>query len=200
MLCKFLKVFYLLFSYKGVLYSIILRNMHVTFFPLIISCTCMFFYVIRRLFAIFHNNSKIIPLIIALILAIVVIWTFMYKWNSKFIDIIWTFGYRIFVLCFLLMIILWIEHIVSIWYNTNPRIIVLIIVLILWLWAYFSLHTKVTNLTIETSKVYKDTKILLVSDIHTEYITSTYHINKIKKMIETEKPDFTIIEWNLLNK
>ena len=124
----------------------------------------------------------------------------MYKWNSKFIDIIWTVGYRIFVLCFLLMIILWIEHIVSIWYNTNPRIIVIIIVLILWLWAYFSLHTKVTNLTIETSKVYKDTKILLVSDIHTEYITSTYHINKIKKMIETVKPDFTIIAWDLLNK
>jgi predicted phosphodiesterase len=51
----------------------------------------------------------------------------------------------------------------------------------------------VTNLNIETNKIHKDTKILLVSDIHAEYITSTYHINKIKKTIETEKPDFTII-------
>ena len=160
----------------------------------------MFFYVIRRFFVIFGNNSKIIPLIIAIILAIIVMWTFMYQWDSKILDIIWTISSRIFVLWFLLMIILWIENIISIRYKVNPRIIVWIIIIILWLWTYFALHTKITNLTIETDKIEKDTKILLVSDIHTEHITSTYHINKILKTIKTEKPDFVIIAWDLVNK
>ena len=167
---------------------------------LILFCTWMFFYVIRRFFVIFHNNSKIIPLIIAIILAIIVMCTFMYQWDSKILDIIWTISSWIFVLCFLLMILLLIENIISIRYKINPRIIVWIIALILWLWTYFALHTKITNLTIKTDKIHKDTKILFVSDIHTEHITSTYHINKILKTIKSEKPDFVIIAWDLVNK
>ena len=167
---------------------------------LVAFCTCMFFYVIWRFFVIFHNNSKIIPLIIAVILSCYVVFTFMYWWNNKILDILSTISSRIFVLWFLLMVLLSIEHLISIWYKINPRIIVWIIVLILWLWTYFSLHTKITYLNIETNKVHKDTKILLVSDIHAEHVTSTFHINKIRKMIETEKPDFTIIAWDLINK
>ena len=160
----------------------------------------MFYYVIRRFFVIFHNNSKIIPLIIAVILTAFVISTFMYQWNSKVLDIIWTISSRIFVLWFLLMILLSIEYLISTRYKINPRIIVWIIILILWLWTYFSLHTKITYLNIETNKIHKDTKILLVSDIHAEHITSTFHINKIRKTIEAERPDFTIIAWDLINK
>ena len=167
---------------------------------LVAFCSCMFFYVIWRFFAIFNNNSKTIPLIIAVILSCYVVFTFMYWWNNKTLDILSTISSRIFVLWFLLMILLSIEHLISIWYKANPRIIVWIIVLILWLWTYFSLHTKITYLNIETNKVHKDTKILLVSDIHAEYVTSTFHINKIKKMIESERPDFTIIAGDLINK
>ena len=59
--------------------------------------------------------------------------------------------------------------------------------------AYFSLHTKITNLNIETDKIENDVKILLVSDIHAENVMQTFHINKIIKTIEKEKPDFVII-------
>ena len=169
-------------------------------FVLIPFCVWMFFYVIWRFFVIFGSNLKLIPLIIAVILTILVMWTFMYQWDSKILDIMWTIGSWIFVLWFLLMIILLVENIVSIRYKINPRIIVWTIVIILLLWIYFSLHTKITNLNIETDKIQKNSKILLVSDIHVENITQWFHINQILKTIESEKPDFVIIAWDLMNK
>ena len=174
--------------------------MRMIWIPLIICAILMFYYVIWRFFVIFHNNSKIIPLIIAAILAISVMWTFMYRWDSKILDIIWTIGSWIFVLWFLLMILLLIEHIISIRYKINPRIVLGIIVLILWLGIYFALHTKITNLNIETNKIQKNVKILLVSDIHTENVTQDFHVNKILDVIRQEKPDFVIIAWDLMNK
>lgn len=169
-------------------------------FVLIPFCIWMFFYIIWRFFVIFGNDSKLIPLIISVILAILVMWTFMYQWESKIIDIIWTISSRIFVLWFLLLIMLWLANIISIWYKINPRIIIWIITLILWLWTYFSLHTKITNLNVETDKIKNDVKILLVSDIHVENATQDFHIKKIIKTIEKEKPDFVIIAWDLMNK
>ena len=163
-------------------------------------CILMFYYVIWRFFVIFGNNSKIIPLIIAIILAITVMWTFMFSWNNKVLDIIWTISSWIFVLWFLLMILLLIENIVHIWYKINPRITVWLIILILWLWVYFALHTKIINLDIETDKIQKNVKILLVSDIHTEHITQDFHVKKIIKAIKEEKPDFVMIAWDMMNK
>ena len=124
----------------------------------------------------------------------------MYWWDNKTLDILSTISSRISVLWFLLMILLSIEHLVSIWYKVNPRIIVWIIILILWLWTYFSLHTKITYLNIETNKIHKDTKILLVSDIHADHIYKNFHVKKIQRMIEKEKPDFVLIAWDMLNK
>ena len=160
----------------------------------------MFFYVIWRFFVIFWNNSKLIPIIIALILSIIVVCTFMYQWNSKFLDIIWTISSWVLVLWFLLMVVLLVENIISARHKINPRIIVWVIVVIIWLWTYFSLHTKVVNLNIESDKIHKNTKILLISDIHTENITSTFHINKIKELMQSENPDFVLIAWDLINK
>jgi len=167
---------------------------------LVVFCIWMFYYVLRRFFVIFGNNSKIIPLIIATVLAIIVLWTFMHQRDNKLLDIIWTISSRIFVLCFLLMILLLVESIISTWCKINPRIIAWIIIFILWLGAYFSLHTKITHLNIENDKIHKDTKILLVSDIHAENVMQDFHINKIKKIIESENPDFVIIAWDLINK
>ena len=167
---------------------------------LIPFCILMFFYIIWRFFVIFGNNSKLIPLIIAIIITVFVLINFMYQWNNKILDILWTISSRIFVLWFLLLIMLLIENFISIWYKVNPRIVIWIIVVILWLWTYFSLHTKITNLNIQSDKIQKDTKILLVSDIHVENITQDFHINKILKTIESEKPDFVIIAWDLMNK
>lgn len=167
---------------------------------LFLFCCTMFFFVIWRFFSIFHNNSKIIPLIIAVILAIIVVSTFMYMWNSKVLDIIWTLSTWIFVIWFILMILLLVEYLVSTRYKINPRIIVWIIVIIFWLWTYFSLHTKTINLNLQSDKIENDVKILFVSDIHAEHVTSTFHINKIIKTIETQKPDFVIIAWDLMNK
>ena len=152
-----------------------MRSMSIVLF---LFCCTMFFFVIWRFFSIFHNNSKIIPLIIAVILAIIVVSTFMYMWNSKVLDIIWTLSTWIFVIWFILMILLLVEYLVSTRYKINPRIIVWIIVIIFWLWTYFSLHTKITNLRIETDKIDNDMKILLVSDIHSENITQDFHVKK----------------------
>ena len=168
--------------------------------PIILACILIFYYVIWRFFIIFWNNSKIIPIIIAVLITIITMWTFMYQWNSKYLDMIWTFSTRILVSWFLLMIILLIESIISTRYKINPRIIVWFIIVFFWLWAYFSLHTKITNLNIQSDKIHKDAKILLVSDIHVENLTSTFNLNKIKKTIESEKPDFVIIAWDLMNK
>lgn len=166
----------------------------------IVIVTWMFYFVLWRFFSLFHNNSKVIPLIIAIILAGICIWAFFYQSENKTIDIISTFAWRLFVLSFLLFLILILEYIISFWYKINPWIIIWIIILFFWTWAYFSLHTKTTYLNIETNKIYKDTKILLVSDIHAENVTQSFHINKIRKMIESERPDIVLIAWDLMNK
>ena len=167
---------------------------------LIPVCTAMFYYVIWRFFVIFWGNSKLIPLIIAIILACYVVFTFMYQWNSKILDILSTISSWIFVLWFILFVILLIVHSISIFYKINPRIILWIIIVILTTWNYLSLHTKVTNLNIQSDKIKENTKILLVSDIHVENVTQDFHVKKILKAIETEKPDFVIIAWDMMNK
>ena len=174
--------------------------MNLFFLELIPVCIGMFYYVIWRFFVIFGSSSKLIPLIIAAILACYTIFPFMYQWDNKIMDIIWTISSRIFVLWFILFVLLLIEHAVSIRYKTNPRITLWIIVIILITWVYCSLHTKITNLNIETDKIEKDVKILLVSDIHVENVTQDFHVKKIIKTIEKEKPDFVIIAWDLMNK
>lgn len=39
-----------------------------------------------------------------------------------------------------------------------------------------------------------------MSDIHVENVTQDFHVKKIIKTIEKEKPDFVIIAWDLMNK
>ena len=141
-----------------------------------------------------------IPLIIAIILACYVVFTFMYQWNSKILDILSTISSWVFVLWFILFVILLIVHSISIFYKINPRIILWIIIVILTTWIYLSLHTKVTNLNIQSDKIKENTKILLMSDIHVENVTQDFHVKKILKAIETEKPDFVIIAWDMMNK
>jgi hypothetical protein len=168
---------------------------------LISTCILIFFYVIWRFFVIFGHDSKLIPIIIAVILSLYVVVTFMYSWNNKILDILSTASSRIFVLMFILLVILWISHAISyVRRPINPWIILWIIILVLWVGVYCSLHTKITNLNIQSDKIQKDTKILLVSDIHVENITQDYHVKDILKAIETEKPDFVIIAWDLMNK
>jgi len=167
---------------------------------LIIVCTWLFYYVILRFFVIFNCKSKLIPLIIAVVLACMCIWAFLYQWEHKVLDIIATFAWWLFVLTFILFLILVIEHIIWIWYKVNPRVFIWIIITVLWLWTYFSLCTKIINLDIQSDKIENNVKILLVSDIHAENVTQDYHIKKIIKTIELEKPDFVIIAWDLMNK
>lgn len=168
---------------------------------LISTCILIFFYVIWRFFVIFGHDSKLIPIIIAVILSWYVVVTFMYSWNNKILDILSTTSSRIFVLMFILLVFLWIFHAISyVRHPINPWIILWVIILILWFGVYCSLHTKITNLNIQSDKIQKDTKILLVSDIHVENITQDYHVKDILKAIETEKPDFVIIAWDLMNK
>lgn len=190
----FLRTQYLIFNF-------IFLYICMIWVSLILCWTLMFFYVIWRFFVIFGNDLKFIPIIIAIILSVIVFSTFMYQWNSKILDIIWTISSWIFVLWFLLLIILAIFHAISyVRHPINPWIILWVIILILWTWVYCSLRSKITNLNIETNKIQKDAKILLVSDIHVENVTQNLHVNQILKAIELEKPDFVIIAWDLMNK
>lgn len=168
---------------------------------LVVMIVWIFYYFIFRILKIFnlHLSNRII-LAIAIVLSLTILFTIMYHWNNKFLDIVWTFSSRIFVLCFFIAAILVCEQIIWIRYKINPRIIVWFIVIILWIWTYFSLKTKITTYEINTDKINKDTKILLVSDIHVDHIYKDFHVKKIKKMIESEKPDFVLIAGDMMNK
>ena len=161
----------------------------------------IFYYFIFRILKIFnlHLANRLI-LIISIVLSLTILLTIMYHGKSKFIDIIWTFSSWIFVLCFFVAMVLVCEQIIWIRYKINPRIIVWFILMVLWIWAYFSLKTKVVTYEINTNKINKDTKILLVSDIHVDYVYKQFHIKKIQKMIKIEKPDIVLIAWDMMNK
>jgi predicted phosphodiesterase len=51
----------------------------------------------------------------------------------------------------------------------------------------------VVTLDIQSDKIEKDLKILLVSDIHVDYVLSTLHLKTIGQLIEKENPDMVII-------
>ena len=161
----------------------------------------IFYYFIYRILKIFNLHlSRPIILAISIVLSLIILLTITYHWNSKFIDIVWTFSSRIFVLCFFVALVLVCEQIIWILYKINPRIIVWFIAIVLWIWAYFSLKTKVITYEINTDKIEKDMKILLVSDIHVDHIYKDFHIKKIKKTIEKENPDFVVIAGDMMNK
>lgn len=177
---------------------------------IIAICTWMFYYWIRRLFSIFHVNlpkwvivliAVCIAVFIAVFIAVISISSITYSWSSnKFLDILWTMATRLLTLWLILFTLLLIENIISILYKPNPRITTWIIIVILCLWTFFSLKTKITTYEINTDKINKDTKILLVSDFHVDHIYKDFHVKKIQKMIESEKPDFILIAWDMMNK
>lgn len=167
----------------------------------LILCFGMFYYILFRFFSIFSIKPPIyIPLIISFILAICCSFSIWYAWENTTLTVLWTFSARIFVLWFLLFIFLWIFHIISIRYKVNPWIILSVFVIILWIWFFFSLHTKTITLDIQSDKIQKDTKILLVSDIHVDSIFFQSHLKKIENLIKKEKPDLVIIAWDLINR
>ncbi|MBQ7073800.1 metallophosphoesterase [bacterium] len=63
-----------------------------------------------------------------------------------------------------------------------------------------ALKTTITNLTITSEKIKEEKKILVVSDIHVDFVFSTFHLQKIKNLIKEEKPDFVLILGDLFNK
>lgn len=161
----------------------------------------MFYYVMSRISNIFGlNTHKWILIAIAFIISLIIISTIMYHGNSKLLDILWTTSSWIFVLWFLFAVVLFFEQIIWIRYKINPRIFSWIIIIILWLWIFFALNTKITTYDITSDKIPQDTKILLVSDIHTDHIFKSFHIKKIKKIIENQNFDFVLIAWDMMNK
>ncbi len=177
---------------------------------IIAICTWIFYYWIRRLFSIFHINlpkwtivliAACIAIFIAIFIAVISISSFTYKWsNNKILDIFGTISTRLLTLWVILFTLLLVENVISIRYKPNPRITTWIIIVILCLWIFFSLKTKVTTYEINTDKINKDTRILLVSDIHVDHIYKDFHVKKIQKIIESEKPDFVLIAWDMMNK
>lgn len=171
---------------------------------IVMSCivTGILFYIIRRRIVIFWGNvSKLSILISSFLLAVMIfLISFVYQGENIFLDILGTICSRLLVLSFIMMIFLAIEHFISIWYKINPRIILGIIIVIIGTWIFFSQHTKVTELHINSEKISKETKILLVSDLHVDHILSTTHIKELKKQISLLQPDFVLIAGDLVNR
>ena len=168
---------------------------------LVVIFAVMYYFIIRRFIYIFHGIlSKWIVAWLAITIWVVCMLTFIYNWENKILDIMWTLASWLFVFWFLLFLILLIELWVSTWYSISPWIIVFVIIIFFWLWAFFSLHTKITSLDIQSDKIQKDVKILLISDIHVDNIFSKYHLSTIQKKIMEEQPDLVLIAWDMLNK
>lgn len=173
----------------------------VFWFVIYLVCSWMFFYDLWRITKIFNFHAPICVLLwISLLLAVLSFYTIWYQWENMTLTVLWTLSSWVFVLSFLLLWLFLIEHIISIWYKVNPRIVCSVIFVILCVWFFFSFHTKVTKLNIETDKIEKDLKILMVTDIHVDYVMSTIHLNKIKNYIINEKPDMVLIVWDMLNR
>ena len=173
----------------------------VFWFGIFLVCSWMFLYDLWRITKIFNFDVKLCILLwVSLLLAMLSFFTIWYQWENKILTILWTFASRIFVLSFLLLWLFLLEHIISIWYKLNKRIVIAVILLILCIWFFFALHTKITHLDIQSDKIEKDLKILMVSDIHVDYVMSKIHLNKIKDYIQNEKPDLVLIVWDLLNR
>ena len=169
--------------------------------PLLIGVVAMFFYVFYRSFAIFNRYpSKRLLLVIALVFSGIAFFSIWYGWESVAFIVLWTFCSWGLVLAFILCILFAIEHLISVWYKVNPFISVWVIACVLALWVFFSLHTKITHLDITSEKIDDDVKILLVSDIHVDYVLNRYHLRTIWKLIEQEQPNMVIIAWDLLNR
>ena len=170
-------------------------------FAIYLVCAAMFFYDSYRITKIFNFNvSNCILIWISLFFALISFYTIWYQWENKTLTILWTISSWIFVLSFLLLWIFILEHIISIRYKINQWIVLWFVWVIMCAWFFFAFYTKITNLDIETDKIDKDMKILLVSDVHVDYVMATVHINKIINYIKTEKPDLVLIAWDLLNR
>lgn len=133
-------------------------------------------------------------------LALGCFFTVWYAWENILLTILWTLSSWLFVGSFILLILLLTEHIISIRYKINPFIILWLIIAVFIAWIYFSLHTKVINLDIESKKIKDNVKILLISDIHVDYVINQYHLNTVWELIKKENPDIVLIAWDLLNR
>jgi len=181
------------------------------FVPIALVYSCLLFYVFHRSFTIISrvvSNPDIYTskwfLIWLGVLCIIISWiiavTIRYWWENKFVTIMWTISSWFFILFVIVFVFLLLEHIISIWYKINPRIVFWVIVIVLWIWNYFSLVTKTVTLDISSDKIHKDMKVLLVSDVHTDYIFSTFHLKKVVKAIKDNNPDIVLIAWDLINR
>lgn len=137
---------------------------------------------------------------ISLLLALGSFFTVWYAWENTVLTVLGTLSSWLFVLSFLLLIVFLIEHVISIWYKINPWVMLWIIIVFIISWVFFSLHTKITTLDITSDKLEKDAKILLISDIHVDYVINQYHLKTIWNLIEKENPDMVLIAWDLLNR
>ena len=170
-------------------------------FAIYIVSSFIFFYDIYRISKIFNFNMPYYVIIwISLLFWFLSFFTIWYQWENKLLTILWTFSSWIFVFAFLLLWLLLLEHFISIWYKINQWIVLWFVCVIMSIWFFFAFYTKITNLDIETDKIDKDMKILLVSDVHVDYVMNTVHINKIINYIKKEKPDLVLIAWDLLNR
>ena len=165
---------------------------------IIIILSSIIYYIICR-FSNRLNVSKLVILwwIVGLVLIWVIIWEIT-TWSSikaLATDIL----YCLIVFCFLIFLILAIDHLLSNFMNFNFAWTLGFCALIFGIWTFFAFHTKVNEITIETDKITQDAKILFVSDIHSTALFPKYFIKKLKNYIGETNPDFVLIGWDLMN-
>lgn len=91
------------------------------------------------------------------------------------------------------------KDIVSIWYDIPP--IVMIGVAIAWIGygMYKGMKTRITPLTISSSAISKDHKIVFVSDIHVDAIRDRKYIQSIVNAVKGIGPDLVLIGGDMVN-
>lgn len=146
-----------------------------------------------------QNTRKLI--IISCIISIIpTIWMFCSSKVKYWVDIYWTLTSRFSTRILISIVFVLIEHLLLHRFKISPRIYIAIYIIFLWFGSFSALHTKVKDITVNSNKVNTETKILFVSDIHSDLLLNSLNVTKIKNIAKKEDPDLILIWWDLLNK
>ena len=174
---------------------------HIWMIGFLLIAVALLYYSVRRYIKLFwyqfDKKAKWISLVILLLLLI----AFFISNNSESIFAEYIGTISMWIICGFLFSspILIIQHLISIKRKSSKRIRI-IILLGIGGYGYFNSYvTKITNVEIKSQKLEKNSKILLVSDIHVDSINYQNRLKKLIKIIEKEQPDIVLIAGDLLN-
>ncbi len=163
-------------------------------------------YSLHRILLGYFNSYKISLFIMTISLLIFPLSNFLVRWRVNFLTSALSMlgGIILFVYTYLaiyLIIHMVIRFIPSIYvYKKVIFLSYLGIVFLLGIYAYvMAIKIRVTTYELTSSKVSKDTKILMFSDIHLSPISNKNVLKNIGKIIDNKKPDMILIAGDIID-